>query len=87
MWGRADVVAPQRQGFDYESECDEVFMVNHGDEVYSARWKKKDRQIEMLVSRMGTGKSSKCVLKADLKPYFYERRNGVITTAPLSPGN
>jgi len=84
MWGRADIVAPQQQGFDYESDCSEVFMVSHGEELYSARWKKQDQQLEMLVSRMGTGKSNKCVLKADLKPYIYEFENGGIVTRPLA---
>jgi hypothetical protein len=40
VWGRADLVAPQTQGFDYESDCSVLFMVSHGDELYSARWKK-----------------------------------------------
>ena len=63
MWGRADIVAPQRQGFDYESECDEVFMVSHGDEVYSARWKKQDQQLEMLVSKMGSANRTGACLR------------------------
>ena len=58
-------------------------MVSHGDEVYSARWKKQDQQLEMLVSKMGSGKSDRCVLKVDLKPYVYEYENGVIVTKPV----
>jgi hypothetical protein len=84
MWGRADLMEPQKQGFDYESDCGEVFMVTHGDEVYSARWKKQDKELEMLVSRMGTGKSDECVLKADPKPYVYAYENGVIVTKPMA---
>jgi hypothetical protein len=85
MWGRADLFnGPQEQGVDYQSDCSEVFMVSHGDEQYSARWKKQDKELEMLVSRMGTGKSNKCVLKADVKPYTYEFKRGVIVTKPVA---
>ena len=76
MWGRADLIGPPEQGFDFESECSEVFMVSHGDDQYSARWKKQNKELEMLVSKIGTGKSNKCVLKADLKPYVYVHENG-----------
>lgn len=88
MWGRGDVInGQQEQGFDYESTCDERFMVSHGEEEYSARWKKPNEQLEMLVSRMGTGKSDKCVLKADLKDYVYTHKggaaDGAIVTRPM----
>jgi hypothetical protein len=95
MWGRGDLfIGQQEQGFDYESTCGERFMVSHGAELYSARWKKPNEQLEMLVSRMGTGKSDKCVLKADVKDYVYEYKNGAvdgaIITRPVAsaaPGN
>lgn len=83
MWGRADLVVPSEQGFDYDAECGEMFMVTHGDEVYAARWKKPNEQIEMLISRMGTGKFSKCTLKVDLKQYVYVVERGAIVTKPL----
>jgi hypothetical protein len=84
MWGRGDLIAQSEQVFDYESTCGELFMVSHGDELYSARWKKQDRELEMLVSKMGTGKSEKCTLKADLKPFVYVRSDHGITTKPMS---
>jgi hypothetical protein len=86
MWGRADLFGSQEQGFDYESTCSEVFMVTHGDERYSARWKKQDKELEILVSRVGTGKSNKCVLKADLQQFVYEYESGTsgpVVTKPL----
>lgn len=87
VWGRADLVdGTQEQGFDYESTCDMLFMVSHGDELYSARWKKPDKELEMLLSKMGTGKSDKCSVKADLKPYVYYWEKGVIQTRPLQQG-
>jgi hypothetical protein len=83
MWGRANLTLPQEQGFDYESECSMLFMVSHGDELYSARWKKQDKELEMLVSKMGTGKSEKCTVKADLKPYIYYGDKGIMQTKPM----
>jgi hypothetical protein len=29
-------------------------MMTNRDELYSVRWKKQDKELEMLVSRMGT---------------------------------
>lgn len=88
-WGRADLYngAVPEQGFEYESTCDEVLMVTHGDERYSARWKKQDRELEMLVSRVGSGKANKCSVKSDLQQFIYEFQNGTngpVVTKPLS---
>jgi hypothetical protein len=87
MWGRADLFTDQQeQGFDYESTCDEVVMVTHGDERYSARWKKQDKELEMLLSRVGTGKANKCTVKADLQQFVYEYErgtSGAVVTKPL----
>ena len=88
MWGRADLFTDQQeQGFDYESTCDEVVMVTHGDERYSARWKKQDRELEMLLSRVGTGKANKCTVKADLQQFVYEFERGTggaVVTRPMT---
>jgi len=84
MWGRGDLITQTEQGFDYESTCTDLFMVSYGDERYSARWKKQDRELEMLVSKMGTGKSNKCILKADLKPFVYVLSDRGIVTKPMS---
>ncbi len=87
MWGRADLFLDQQeQGFDYESTCDELLMVTHGDERYSARWKKQDKELEMLVSKVGTGKANKCVVKADLQRFVYEYERGTsgpVVTKPM----
>jgi len=88
VWGRADLfTGQQEQGFDYDSQCGQLFMVSYGDERYSARWKKPDEELEILVSKIGTGKADKCVLKADLKTYIYEYdpgSNGRVITKPLA---
>jgi hypothetical protein len=62
-------------------------MVTHGDERYSARWKKQDKELEMLVSRVGTGKSEKCAVKVDLQDFVYEFENGTsgpVVTKPIA---
>ncbi len=89
MWGRADLFggAHAEQGFDYESTCDEVVMVTHGDERFSARWKKQDRELEILLSKIGSGKANKCSVKVDLQQFFYEYENGSsgpVVTKPLT---
>ena len=88
VWGRCDIfIGPQEQGFDYDCKCEQLFMVSFGDERYSARWKKSNEELGMLVSQIGTGKSNKCVLKTDLKPYIYEYdpgSNGRVITKPLT---
>ncbi len=76
MWGRADLFNPTEQGFDYEADCSERIMVTHGEERYSAKWKKQDRELEILVSKVGTGKNDKCTFKAELKPFIYEIQRG-----------
>jgi len=88
MWGRADLFGGTlaEQGFDYESTCDELVMVTHGDERYSARWKKQDRELEMLLSKVGSGKANKCSVKTDLQQFTYEFEDGTrgpVVTKPL----
>jgi hypothetical protein len=85
-WGRGDIFEPSEQGFDYESDCSVAFMRSEGDERYSGRWKKPDKELEILVSRIGTGKSDKCVLKVDMKPFIYDVDNDrhVVVTKPMA---
>lgn len=88
MWGRGDLFGPQAQGFDFESTCDEVLMVTRGDERYSARWKKQDHELELLVSHIGNDKPSKCTFKVDMRQFVYEYENGssgAIVTHPMAP--
>ncbi len=85
-WGRGDIFEPTEQGFEYETDCSIAFMRSEGEERYSARWKKQDKELEILVSRIGTGKSDKCVLKTDLKPYIFDVDNDrhVVVTKPMA---
>jgi len=86
IWGRGDIFEPSAQGFDYVTDCSIAFMRSEGEERYSARWKKQDTQLEILVSRIGTGKSDKCVLKTDLKPFIYDvdTVRHIVITKPMT---
>ena len=83
-WGRADIYDGQSvQGFDYQTDCNILVMTSRGDERFSARWKKQDKELEMLVTRIGASKPEKCVVKANLQPFVYEFESGAIATEPL----
>jgi hypothetical protein len=84
-WGRGDIEVPQRQGFEYNGDCWVPFTATRGAEVYSARWKKQGKRLELLVGKVGSNnKSDRCELKVDLKPFTYERgENGLIVTRPI----
>jgi hypothetical protein len=89
-FGRANLfgqAGTPEQGFDYEADCDVILMVSHGPERYSARWKKPGLQLEILYSKIGTGKSNKCTVKTDPKQFIYavDERNHIIVTRPLPP--
>ena len=85
-WGRADLYDGQKvHGFDYQTDCNIIVMTSRGDERFSARWKKQDQELEMLVTKIGAAKPEKCVVKANLQPFVYEFESGAITTEPL-PG-
>src|SRR5262249_36638257 len=83
MRGRGDLFGQQEQGFDYASTCDELLMVTHGDDRYSAKWKKQDKELEMLVSKIGSGKADKCSVKTDVHPFIYEVERGAVVTKPI----
>ena len=85
-FGRADLLgqaSPPEQGFDFQADCDVILMITHGSEAYSARWKKPGRELEILLSEMGSDKSRKCTMKTDLKPFVYAIVDRTLVTQPL----
>jgi len=83
-WGRGDLVVPQLQGFDYAYNCSQPFMPTTGEEVYSARWKKQDKQLELLTGKIGSdNKADKCELNVTMQPFVYLWRNGSVVTVPM----
>jgi hypothetical protein len=87
VWGSADLFSGQEeQGFDYQSDCGQLFTVSFADQRFSARWKKTNAQLEVVVDKMGNGKPEKCEMKADLKQVVYEfdpAQQGHVITKPL----
>lgn len=46
-------------------------------------WKKQDERLEILKERIGSGgKTEKCELKVDMKPFIYVRKNGDVIAKP-----
>jgi len=88
VWGSADLFSGQEeQGFEYQSDCGQLFTVSYADNRFSARWKKSNEQLEIVVSKVGTGKSEKCEMKAELKQFVYEfdpGQQGHVITRPLT---
>jgi hypothetical protein len=82
-YGRGNVVAADVKGFDYTFDCGDPFMATKGEEFYSARWKKPDQKLELIEERIGSGgKTEKCELKVDMKPFAYKRVNGDVVAKP-----
>ena len=74
--GRADLLAPGAapQGMDVTFECGEPFTPNgQRDEAYPARWKKPNKELEILMQEIGGSTTHKCTLKIDFKPKPYGR--------------
>ena len=74
--GRADllVTGAAPQGMDVTFECGEPFVANRqANEAYPARWKKPNKEMEILMQEVGGNSTHKCTLKVDLKPKPYGR--------------
>jgi hypothetical protein len=73
--------------FDFSYSCSHRLMVSPGFETYLARWKKPDRELELLLPVLGgkPGETNSCDLKVNLKPdSAYSRHNGPLTEGPAS---
>jgi len=83
-YGRGNVLTPDVKGFDYTFDCGDPFLTNRGDEFYGGRWKKQDERLEIIEERIGSGgKTEKCELKVELKPFAYKKdKNGEVVAKP-----
>jgi hypothetical protein len=82
--GRATLFenSPPR-GFDYGFRCGDRVQPSPGWETYPARWKKPDRELEILEPAMGKpGSWNTCTLKVEMKPMVYVRHNGLVDEEP-----
>ncbi len=77
----------QPRGFDFNYTCGQPITPQTGYETFLARWKKQDRELEILMPVMGgkPGEMNSCDLKVSMKPdAAYIRRNGEIGEEPAA---
>ncbi len=70
-FGRGNVLGPPEKGIDFTYDCSTPFLNNGPAEFYQARWKKPDRQIEILMQRIGSDHLDKCQIDIAYKPAPY----------------
>jgi len=79
--GRANLFENgEPRGFVYGYRCGERLRNSDGFETYMARWKKKDRTMEILQPVLGKPNAANtCELKVEMKDGIaYHRRNGML---------
>jgi hypothetical protein len=75
-YGSANLLGTPAIGLDYSSDCEGGFMHNgEAGEFYEGRWKKQDRQIEILVVQTGKSKPDKCTIDVTVKAAPYSKDN------------
>jgi hypothetical protein len=75
-YGSANILGTPDVGLDYSSTCEGGFLHNQeGGEYYQGKWKKQDREIEILVMETGQTRPEKCTIKVTLKPAPYTKDN------------
>ena len=83
-FGRADLMGTPIRGMDYAFDCYSGFLHNGPpDEFYQGKWKKPDKEIEILVQRVGGDHVDKCTIKVTLKSQPY----GIYKAAAPSPAS
>ena len=85
-YGRADLIGADAKGIDFTYDCDNPFMANslHG-EFYQARWKKPEKELEILAQKIGSNHQEKCTLKTSVKSAAYAK-NSATWTDPVPAG-
>ena len=75
-YGSANLLATPKVGLDYSSHCEGGFLHNgEAEEFYQGKWKKQDRQIEILVVQTGSTHPEKCTIDVTLKAAPYGKDN------------
>lgn len=70
-FGRGNLLGTPEKGIDFTYDCATPFFNNGPKEFYQARWKKPDREIEILMQRIGSDHLDKCRLDIAYKPRPY----------------
>lgn len=75
-YGSANILGNPNVGLDYTSTCEGGFLHNaEGGEYYQGKWKKQDREIEILVVETGQNHPEKCKIDVTLKAVPYSKEN------------
>jgi hypothetical protein len=84
--GRANLFENgEPRGIDFQFDCSRRLMASSGYETYPARWKRANQQLEVLIPEFGKDNSySTCPFKLQMKDFAYLRRNGALSTEPIS---
>jgi hypothetical protein len=84
--GRANLYENgEPRGFEYGYRCGDRLRNSDGYETYMARWKKKDRTVEILLPVMGKPNAAEtCELKVEMKETAYFRHNGLLGEEPAA---
>jgi hypothetical protein len=73
-FGRGNLLNPTLKGFDFTYDCGEAFLNNGPTESYQAKWKKPDRQLEILMQRIGSDHLDRCQLNIAYKAEPYKTK-------------
>jgi len=84
--GRANLFENgEPRGFDDNFRCGDRMRTSPGFETYPARWKKKDRTLEVLLPQMGKpGAMESCELQVSMKENTYYRHSGALEEEPAA---
>lgn len=82
--GRANLYEDgQPLGFEYSFQCGSRLSSSAGYETYMARWKKKNRTLEILLPVLGKPRATEsCELRVEMEAFAYFLRNGALATEP-----
>ena len=72
-------------GVEFTYDCEDHLMGSSGNEAYPAKWKKQDREIEVIFGEIGSrpDQFQACGFKVALKKYvFYSHDHDITTESP-----
>jgi len=73
-FGRGNILGTPDKGIDFTYQCSSAVLNTGKNEFYQARWKKQDRQLQLLMQRIGSDHLDKCDLDVSYKAQPYKSR-------------
>ena len=86
--GRGNILGTPEVGFDFSNLCSGNPQLNiyyEPDRFYQARWKKKDKTLEVLLQEFGSDKISSCELTVTLQKHPFDLSLVDPSPAPVRP--